>query len=184
MNMQPISGGFSNAPLQSATAFRAVLQAMSRPGLWQAIDGAAPPAPLSQASGALILTLADPNTPVHLAGTLDCDAVRGWITFHTGAPLVAAQDADFAVGAWDDLQPLDRFAIGTPEYPDRAATLIIELDGVPAANARLTGPGIDGEITAFCPGDRPTAFPLGLDLILTDGARIMGLPRSTGLEFL
>lgn len=178
-----IMGGFVDAPQQSARAFRAVLTAMSRPGLWQQVDGAAPPAPLSPAAGALILTLVDHNTPLHLAGRLDCDAVRGWITFHTGAPLVRAQDAAFAVGAWDDLQPLDRFAVGTPEYPDRAATLIVEMAEIPTDNARLTGPGIDGVVQAHVPGDRRTAFPLGLDLILTAGTRLMGLPRSTKTEF-
>lgn len=182
MNQQ-ISGGFTDAPRQSATAFRALLDAMSRPGQWQQITGATPPAPLSPAAGAVILTLADPNTPLHLAGALDCPDVRYWITFHTAAPLVPASDASIVIGNWQDLQPLDRFAIGTPEYPDRAATLIVTLDAPPAPNARLTGPGIRDAIAAFCPGDRPTAFPLGLDLILAAQEQIMGLPRSTNVEF-
>ena len=183
MNQQ-ISGGFSDTPRQSATAFRAILEAMSRPGQWQEVQGAMPPAPLSPAAGAVILTLADHNTPLHLAGALDCPEVRYWITFHTAAPITSATDASFAIGTWQDLQPLDRFAIGTPEYPDRSATLIVTLDEVPAANATLSGPGINGSVNAFCPGARPTAFPLGLDLILATRGRIMGLPRSTKVEFL
>ena len=121
---------------------------------------------------------------MHLAGVVECDAVRAWITFHTGAPFAAADDAALAVGTWDALQPLDRFAIGTPEYPDRSATLIVEMGALPAPNARLTGPGIKGETQGFCPGTRPVSFPLGLDLILTAGTTITAIPRSTKVEFL
>ncbi|MTH79107.1 phosphonate C-P lyase system protein PhnH [Paracoccus aestuariivivens] len=184
MNIQPISGGFSDAPRQSATAFRSVLEVMSRPGKTAVLSGAKPPAPLSIAAGTAILTLADSNTPVHLAGVFDCDALRQWITFHTGAPLVPADEADLAIGHWHDLEPLDRFRIGSPEYPDRSSTLIVELHDWPQENARLTGPGIKTKTLAFVPGNRPTDFPLGLDLIMTMGERISALPRSTEVEFL
>ena len=62
------------------------------------------------------LVLADPATPVHLAGEWDCPAVRDWVTFHSGAPLVGAAQAMFAVGRWDALQPVSRFAIGDAVY--------------------------------------------------------------------
>lgn len=181
--MNVLSGGFTDAPRQSATAFRTIMDVMARPGLQADLTSAAPPAPLSPAAGAIILTLADPNSPVHLAGEMDCEAVRAWITFHTGAPFVPATEAALAIGTWDALQPLDRFAIGTPEYPDRSAALIVEMGALPAPNARLTGPGIKGEAQGFCPGTRPVSFPLGLDLILTAGTTITAIPRSTEVEF-
>lgn len=184
MNMQPLSGGFSDVARQSSVVFRAVLDAMSRPGTWHKITGATPPAPLSAAAGALVLTLADPNAPIDLAGEWDSKSLRQWITFHSGAAFTGADQAAFAVGAWADLQPLDRFTIGTSEYPDRSATLIVELDHKPVANARFTGPGIDGHVMGFCPGERPTEFPLGIDLILTCGDELMAIPRSTKLEFI
>ena len=119
MTPDALLGGFTDAPRQSARAFRAALEAMARPGTLWPIDGAAPPAPLSVAAGVLILTLCDGTTPLHLGPSYDLPVVRDWVTFHTGAPLVAAKDAQFACGTWADLMPIDRFAIGLPDYPRR-----------------------------------------------------------------
>ena len=142
---------------------------------------------MSPAAGTVLLTLADATTPVHLAPGCDTAALRDWITFHTGAPLVAAEGAVFAVGRWADLLPLDRFALGTAEYPDRSATLIVEVAALEPATHRLTGPGIAGEAGLRLPGDEAArrnagAFPLGLDLVLTCGDRLAALPRTTTVE--
>ena len=187
LTAETLGGGFDDAPIQSSRAFRAALDAMARPGRIHDIGGATPPAPLSVAAGTLLLTLADGTTPVHLAGDADCDALRGWITFHTGAPLVAAEAAVFAVGRWAALAPLGRFAIGTPDYPDRAATLIIEMPALEAEGSVLTGPGIrtQARLTLPDPGAfraNHALFPLGFDAFLTCGNRVAGLPRSTRVE--
>jgi len=187
LTAETLAGGFDDAPIQSSRAFRAALDAMARPGRIHDIGGATPPAPLSVAAGTLLLTLADGTTPVHLTGDLDCDALRGWITFHTGAPLVPAEAAVFAVGRWEDLMPLGRFAIGTPEYPDRAATLIIEIPVLEAEGSVLTGPGIRTQARLSLPDPdafraNHALFPLGFDAFLTCGTRLAGLPRSTCVE--
>jgi len=177
-------GGFANFPFDSARAFRAILQALSRPGQIVTLTGAIPPAPLSPAAGIAALTLLDATTPVHLAGPHDTEALRQWLTFHTGAPLVGPAEAAFAIGTWDWLCPVARFAIGTSEYPDRAATLIVEMAELTMQGARLTGPGIQGtarlslpEIAAFVANG--ALFPLGFDALLTCGHQLAGLPRST-----
>lgn len=184
MTPDTLTGGFATPPTDSARAFRAILDALARPGTIQRLDGAAPPAPLSPAAGAVALTLLDGTTPVHLAGGHDTQAVRDWLTFHTGAPLVAAAEAAFAFGTWDALLPLDRFAIGTPEYPDRAATLVIELPDLRPEGSTLQGPGIKGSARLSLPATAPfianrALFPLGFDAVLTCDHRIAGLPRST-----
>jgi len=184
MTPDTLSGGFMNAPVQSARAFRVLLDVLARPGRIAPITGAVAPAPVSVAAGTALMVLADPTTPVHLAGASDTPAMRDWIRFHIGAPLVAAPDAMIALGTWDALQPVDSFAIGQPDYPDRAATLIIEQDTLAPTGARLTGPGIEDvaflnlpELAAF---QRNAAnFPLGFDCFLTAGDQIAGLPRST-----
>lgn len=182
-----LTGGFADPAIQSAEAFRALLEAMARPGRIFTVAGAAPPAPLSVAAGVALLVLTDSTTPLHLAGAADCAAVRGWIAFHTGAPLVAAEAAQFAVGRWDDLCPVDRFRIGEPSYPDRSATLIVEMDRLEADGPHLTGPGIETEArlglpeTAAFQANR-RLFPLGFDTILTCGERLAALPRSTRVE--
>ncbi|MFC7703554.1 phosphonate C-P lyase system protein PhnH [Plastorhodobacter daqingensis] len=183
METAALQGGFSDTARQSAEGFRACLQAMARPGTIHRIAGATPPAPLSPAAAVALLVLADATTPVHLAGAHDVPLLRDWITFHTGAPLVEAGDAVFALGAWQALEP-GAYAIGTAEYPDRSATLIVEMAALRPEGARLSGPGIRDraalnlpEVAAF---QRNAAlFPLGLDFIFTCGDRLAALPRTT-----
>ncbi len=187
MDNATLTGGFADAPIDAAHAFRAALEVMARPGRIERLTGAEPPAPLSTAAGTLLLTLCDPQTPVHLAGAADTEAVRGWLAFHTGAPLATAGDCAFAVGRWPDLAPLDRFAIGTAEYPDRSATLIVECDGLSPSGTRLTGPGIETEAALSLPEVAPlqanaALFPLGLDFFFSAGDRVAALPRTTKLE--
>jgi alpha-D-ribose 1-methylphosphonate 5-triphosphate synthase subunit PhnH len=184
MEAEALTGGFADPAVEAARAFRAILDAMARPGRIGWLAGAAPPAPLSPAAGAAVLTLADRTTPLWLAPGHDTEAVRGWITFHTGAPLVSPGAAVFAVGRWAALIPLDRYPLGTPEYPDRGATLIVEVDDLAPVGARLTGPGIDGAASLNLPDPGAHAwvrrqFPLGLDMLFCAGDRIAGLPRST-----
>ncbi|MDB5659900.1 MAG: phosphonate lyase system protein PhnH [Cypionkella sp.] len=187
MNPDALLGGFADAPLQSARAFRGTLEALARPGEIREVTGAMPPAPLSVAAGVLLLILCDGTTSVHLAGAYDCAALRDWITFHCGAPLMAAEDAMFAVGDWDALQPVTRFAVGQPDYPDRSATLIIEMPDLSPQGQRLTGPGIATSAQLSLPETAAfranrTLFPLGFDAFLTCGTQVAGLPRSTIVE--
>ena len=182
-----LEGGFTEAPVQSARAFREILEAMARPGTIRRIQGAIPPEPLSIAAGTALLVLTDPTTRLHLAGPADCPSVRDWVAFHIGAPLSTAEEADFAVGTWDTLQPVTRFRIGAPDYPDRSATLIVEVDRLVNHGPTLTGPGIETaswlnlpETVAF--RANRALFPLGFDTLLTAGDRIAGLPRSTRVE--
>jgi len=49
------------------------------------------------------------------------------------------------------LQPLAPYRIGTPEYPDRSVTLIVELEEMPTANVNLSGPGIEDQIADWLP---------------------------------
>ncbi len=187
MQAQTLSGGFAEPAIQSAHAFRNVMEAMARPGTIHDIAGAEPPAPLSPAAGALLLTLCDTDTPVYLAGDADCEAVRAWLAFHTGAPLTGAPRCMFALGTWDALAPLSAYPVGTSEYPDRSATLIVDCPDLTATGATLTGPGIRDtaalslpEVQAF--QSNRALFPLGLDFILTSGSRLAALPRSTNVS--
>lgn len=182
--MQVTDGALSDPPVEAARIFRAALRAMARPGTIETVTGAAPPAPLSPAAGALVLTLCDPDTAVHLAGAHDASAVADWITFHTGAPLVAPERADFALGTWDAMMPISAYRRGTPAYPDRSATLIVEMDELSATGTRLTGPGIETEARLSLPDaavlrENARGFPLGLDFFLVAGRRLAALPRST-----
>jgi alpha-D-ribose 1-methylphosphonate 5-triphosphate synthase subunit PhnH len=186
MDGATLSGGFADPPRDAAHAFRAAMTAMARPGRILAIAGATAPAPVSPAAATLLLVLCDPDTPVWLAPSHDSPSLRAWLTFHTGAPLSPPAACRFALGNWPALMPLDRFPIGTPEYPDRSATLIVERPSLANDGARLTGPGIRDNAHLDLPDNaalaRNTAlFPLGLDLFFTSGAQLAALPRSTGI---
>lgn len=180
-------GGFTDPAVDSARAFRAAMNVMAKPGEIRDLATAQPPAPLSAAAGTLLLTLCDPETGVHLAGACDTAEVRGWLAFHTGAPVVAAEEADFAVGTWAELLPLDRYRIGTPEYPDRSATLIVEMDALEPEGATLRGPGIRESAQLSLPDASALAgnamlYPLGLDFFFTCGGKLAALPRSTTIS--
>lgn len=174
---------FADPPADSARAFRAILGAMARPGTVHRV-GAPAPEGLSSAAAAVLLVLADGTTPVWMAPSLPV-AGRDWLVFHTGAPVTQARGAAvFAVGSWIDIQPLEDWPAGTPDYPDRSATLIVEVASLEGPGARLTGPGIKTEATLPLPDAAALAvnaarYPLGFDVILTCGERLSALPRST-----
>ena len=188
-----IEAGFSNPVFQSQATFRALLSALSEPGLPCAIGvGLAPPAGLHAAAAAALLTLADYETPVWLPPALRDGAAGAWLRFHCGAALVErpAEAAFSVIEAADAAPLLSAFNPGTDQFPDRSATVIVQcadLAGGPGVS--LAGPGISGS-RRFAPmGLRPGFwtevsahagfYPLGVDLILSHGATVAGLPRST-----
>lgn len=184
MDSAALEGGFSTPSTQAARAFRQIMEAMARPGTITQVTGAAPPAPLSAAAGAVVLTLCDPDTPLHLAGACDTQDVRAWVAFHTGASIVGKASCSFALGEWEALAPLTDYAQGTPAYPDRSATLIVERQALDSTGTSVTGPGIRDRAALNLPDPQAfranhAQFPLGVDAILTCGDRLAALPRST-----
>ena len=164
MTLQP---AFTLAVQDAQHSFRRLLKAMSEPGVivslqqlqhgWQ---------PLNVASTSLLLTLADHETPVWLASALRNDLV--------GQNL------------------LNVLSAGTVTAPETGVTLIVQLASLSGGRMlRLTGAGIAEErmIAPQLPDciideltERPHPFPLGIDLILTCGERLLAIPRTTHVE--
>ncbi|WP_375691156.1 phosphonate C-P lyase system protein PhnH [Pseudooceanicola sp. LIPI14-2-Ac024] len=181
---QTLEGGFVDAAVGASHAFRAAMNAMARPGRIEEIAGGAAPAPVSPAAATLLLTLCDQETPLHLAGDHDTPAVRDWVAFHLGAPLVGKGQAMFALGSWGALGKLADYPQGEAEYPDRSTTLIVEVDALSGEGTRLTGPGIRTEAHLNLPDPdqfrrNAAQFPLGVDCYFTCGGQLAALPRST-----
>jgi alpha-D-ribose 1-methylphosphonate 5-triphosphate synthase subunit PhnH len=82
---------------------------------------------------------------------------------------------------------------GSALYPDQGATLVLQAGLGRGQPLRLTGPGIEDEAVIHVAGPAPAfwaeragacRYPAGIDLFLIDGARVMGLPRSTQIKVL
>jgi alpha-D-ribose 1-methylphosphonate 5-triphosphate synthase subunit PhnH len=188
-----VERGFDAPVLAAQRVFRTLLTALSEPGrVLPLAPCCAPPVALDPAAAALVLALADGDTPLWLDPAL-ADAAD-FLRFHTGAPIVAAPgEALFLVATVANRPPLGALPAGTAEYPDRSATLIVAVDALAEAEGwRLSGPGIADTrrcavagIDERFPGEWQAnhgRFPLGVDLVFAARDRIVGLPRSTRLE--
>jgi len=185
--MSTLTAGFADPVLDAQAGFRAVLEAMSRPGRVQrAGTGLRPPAPLHQASAAVLLALADADTPLWLDAGADAEA---WLRFHCGAPVVAAAGEAAFVLAAGAAPALASLARGSEEEPQRGATLVLQVGALEEGEGwRLCGPGIAREhrlrVTGAPDGFHAAwaanraGFPCGVDVLLCAGDRLAALPRS------
>ena len=187
--------GFADAIHDAQSVFHGVLEALSRPGRLQTLeasDGLQAPAPLSRGLTALLLTLLDTETSLHLVGPLASDAAWMYCRFHTGVQRAHdAAQADFvAVRAGE--ANLDALQLGSDEVPQQGATLIVDTGSLAIERGiglRLTGPGIEHEQRMGLCGLPPAfwqqriamqpMFPRGVDLLLVCGSQLIGVPRST-----
>lgn len=193
MTPSQVEISFQDPVLESQGVFRSLLTAMSRPGEVVALDvDFRSPRPLSPAAGALLLTLADLETPVWLDAAADNEAVRNLLRFGCACPLTASPaEAAFAVVTKiDQAPPFTEFNVGTDEYPDRSTTLIIDVAELyDDRGAVLEGPGVESPRRfgfAPCPPafwvqalDNHRLYPRGVDWIFCCGGTIVSLPRST-----
>lgn len=188
--MDGLTPGFADPVRDAQSCFRALLDAMARPGLVRAVNGPPPPAPLPVAAGAVLLSLIDHETPLWLDPALRQAAP--WIAFHCGAPLVTHQrDARFLVAM--ALPPLAEVSLGGHETPEDSATVILPVRALSTGRCyRLSGPGLrhptpllaDGlpdDFTAWWRANH-AAYPLGVDLILCADDRLCALPRGVTIE--
>ena len=184
-----LSAGFADPVADAQSCFRAVLDAMARPGHLHLVTGVTAPAPLSNAAGAVLLTLADHETPLWLDP--DADAARGWIAFHTGAALVPPDQATFALAL--GLPDLGQLPSGTDEAPEASATIILQVESLTqGARFVLEGPGLREPATVSITGlpadfaaiwqANNALFPRGIDLILCAGNQLTALHRSVSVK--
>ncbi len=187
MNLLP---GFADPVGGAQESFRAILEAMSRPGrVLRAGAGLNAPEPLHPATAAVLLTIADADTPVwHDAGA----TAEAWLRFHAGCPIVGSPSEAGFVLACHDAPRLDAMRAGTDEAPEASATLILQVQGLREGEGwRLRGPGIATEHRLRAEGApgwfaaaweaQRRGFPRGVDVILCAGDRIAALPRGIAL---
>lgn len=172
------------------------MDAMARPGSLQSVAyPATAPAPMMPGTAAIALALFDQDASVWLDPAMSMSPeVTQWIRFQTGAPITTdSSTASFAVITdISALPPLDRFAFGSNDYPDRSTTLIVQVASLREGNAlRLRGPGIKDETTLNVSVDandlvarlsiNEALFPRGIDVVLVADNVIAAIPRTTRL---
>lgn len=195
-DLSRVGAGFADPVTASQAVFRDSLEALSQPGqLVDILSTAEAPAGVHAGSCALLLALLDQDTRLWLSPALASGGAPGYFRFHTGCTLAAEPaSADFALVAEpSELPALDAFAAGSEAYPDRSTTLVVQVATLEAGRGwTLSGPGIrstrclsvgglgEGFVAQWAQNRR--GFPCGVDVFITCGARIAGLPRTTRLE--
>lgn len=191
------SPGFADPVRDAQRCFRKLLAAVSYPGRAQDLRGllSIAPEPLYPTTAALCLALFDVETLVWLDGPLDTPDVRQFLSFHCGCKIAAHPgEAAFALLDGKTAAPrLQTLHLGTPEYPDRAATALIQVPATTGGSKAIaSGPGIAERQEFEIAGLEPefwarraavnAAFPTGLDIVFVDARQIVGLPRAICME--
>ena len=188
--------GFVDPVHDAQASFRVILAAIAEPGTVHSMPASvAAPVPLQAAMAAVILALADLETPLWLdIGTSppgQLAQLQAYLRFHCGSPITdVPSQAAFAIVTNPAQLQLQDFAQGSMEYPDQSTTLLVQVGSLShGPQRRLSGPGIraqrllqvDGLGADFDASWRAShaGFPLGVDLILCCGNQITALPRTT-----
>jgi len=166
--------------------FRALCDAMSRPGTVQHVPG-------ERGDHAVAATLVDHEVTVH---TPD-ESLRAALAASGRLAAADPTEADVVhadgVPSWD-VRDLDR---GSLVEPSDGATVLYRVERVAseqtdgATRLELSGPGVPGTrcVSVGLPAEEverlaeaQSTYPRGVDAILTAGNRVVALPRSVTLE--
>ncbi len=161
--------------------YGALMWALSRPGLPRDL-----PAP---GQAGIVEALLDRECSVYCA-----DPELAQIAARTGAALVPRETADHLFfEALPNVDVLKQIALGSDLYPETGATLVCTATLGQGPHLGLSGPGCNGAVDIQV-GGLPDGFwqaranlmryPMGFELFLMHGARVIGVPRSTHVEVL
>jgi alpha-D-ribose 1-methylphosphonate 5-triphosphate synthase subunit PhnH len=183
--------GFDDPVRDAQSTFRAVLDAMARPGrLHHVGQNLTAPAPLDRATAAVLLTLIDNETPLWVDPA--ASAARDWLAFHCGAAIIDAPgEAAFALAL--SMPNLDALPGGTHETPETSATLILQVSALGTGTRyRLSGPGLRVPAPLAVTGlpedfariwqENRALYPRGVDVVLCADTTLTALPRSVTIQ--
>ncbi|MER6526118.1 phosphonate C-P lyase system protein PhnH [Streptomyces sp. NPDC001508] len=160
--------------------FRAAMVALSYPGRRIPVEDASR-THRNRTGRQILRALYDDETPVT---TVAADGTTTGATPEEARVLVVNGSTSHGV--------LSRIPRGTEEYPERGATVIYLVAGLPdAAHLHLTGPGVDGDLEVRLPLALDDVMarnaacrekPTGVDLLLAGDGWVTGLPRTTSVQ--
>lgn len=178
MGQQPQPSEFE---ARTNAVYEALMWALSRPGLVRNLP--------DRGVAQVVETLIDMECAVHC----DTEEMRGPIG-RCGASIVDPEQADHLFFARQpEPEILRQLRMGTDLHPEDGATLIGTARLGEGSRLRLTGPGCDGPVAIAVKGLSPafwaerariSRYPLGFEMFLIDGDRVVGVPRSVQVEVL
>lgn len=188
-----------NTVHDSQAHFRKILYAMARPGLCINLDGPDlhPPLDLYRSSASIGLALMDRYVQFYCHNY--SSDTTAYLALNTGAAQGSLKEADFIfVHATEAGYCMQQAKMGSLEYPDESATLIIQVEGferTDGLSVQLQGPGIEGQRTISVSGIEPllietfmevnSEYPLGIDCIFAaPDNSIMCIPRTSRISTL
>ncbi len=188
--------GFPEPVKNAQNIFRYLLDAMSCPGEILSFDTFTETVGNCNATTiASALTLLDYETPFWLSDSLNTQEVSEYLIFHTGAGKTndTEKAAFLLVGNIQELPSLNDVSLGTPEYPDRSATILLAVPSFESGTeVKLSGPGIKDETTFSAEGlnedfwkmaqANNALYPQGVDFFFCTEDAIAALPRSTTIK--
>ncbi|WP_199731038.1 MULTISPECIES: phosphonate C-P lyase system protein PhnH [Aquitalea] len=184
---------FDNMVQDCQQVFRCALSALAEPLLPRTLPCLPPALPgLKPSTSALLYTLIDQDVTLW-APTLP-EATLASLRFHCALRLAdTPEQADFILlPAGSALPPLSSLRAGSPEYPDRSATVLLEVDDFAPQQVEASGPGFASPRRFGATGLPPAfwtqwqanhaRFPLGVDVLLLSATQLAGLPHSTVVQ--
>ncbi|MEO1617252.1 MAG: phosphonate C-P lyase system protein PhnH [Planctomycetota bacterium] len=171
---------------QQQAVYRALLRGFSYPGV-------ATPLPSSgvNAVDAICATLVDENADLWL----DEGTIPSRLVSSLGCQLVEPSVADLLVARGDRFAlTSDDPKLGTLDRPDASATIVLACQSFEnGIEVRVTGPGVESRNTFFVAGlsvdwlvardDWCCRYPMGVDLLLVDAKNVVGIPRTSSLDY-
>ena len=162
-------------------AYEALMWALARPGLIRYLPEPGQAAILDALIDRECAVCCDPPALAELAA-------------RSGAALVPLEGADHVfLPALHSADRLRALRLGSDMHPEDGATLVLDANLSTGSRLRLSGPGIDGTLDVTV-GGLPEGFwqeraqvmryPMGFEIFLVDGTRVIGLPRSVKVEVL
>lgn len=191
---------FKSGDLILTRVFRAILEAMSRPGGIVQLPAAVPGQARMVYLFHILETLLDQESSHYLIdgeGSMQLDRT---LYEATKSPRVRLEEADFIIAPYGSTKgAITRAKRGRPEYPDLSATVIYLIDSLscdresivtcclqgPGIADRMALPSMEGfdqrELFQLSTVNRD--FPLGVDALFVDpDGRLMAIPRSTQIH--
>jgi alpha-D-ribose 1-methylphosphonate 5-triphosphate synthase subunit PhnH len=185
--------GFDDPALGSQQTFRAILDAMGHPGQLITIrENPCAPDVFNSASAAACLTLLDYETPVWTDIDWRSPAIS-WLQFVCGSSVVTEPCmANFAIITQPaTMPPLDYFRIGRYEYPDKATTIVVQVDDIyPGTDKKYSNIFVNKTARLEIKGvtenfwyqwqQLSSRHPLGIDIFFTCDDVLTVLPKIKG----